>query len=110
MPKPIDYADSKLTRTSKKPRRKTGPAGRVVILPCQDFIADLRPETSVEREYAQTIADGHWRLRQGDFDANHPSIHAAYRVRVRCTCAFRRGFRFANAWPRLKAQVHPARA
>jgi hypothetical protein len=123
MPNPIDCADTRLTQVSKKPRRKTGPktaagkarsaqnatrhglAGRVVVLPsedlsvyrqfCEDFIADLHPETSVEREFAQAVADGHWRLRrvrttedsmfalghdegQGDFDANHPSIHAAY--------------------------------
>ena len=83
-----------------------GLAGRIVVLPSEDMnlfiefskeiVDSLRPQTPVERELAQTIADGYWRLRHvrttedtlfalgqeeghGDFDADHESIHAAWR-------------------------------
>jgi len=111
------------TKTAEKKSRATGPrtpegkarssqnatrhglAGRIVVLPSEDMnlfiefskeiVDSLRPRTPVERELAQTIADGYWRLRRvrttedtlfalgheeghGDFDADHESIHAAY--------------------------------
>ena len=98
MPKTGPKTPAGKARSSQNATRH-GLAGRVVVLPsedlnlyhrfCEEFIADLHPETAVEREYAQTIADGHWRLRrvrttedslyalghdegQGDFDADHP--------------------------------------
>ncbi len=84
---------------------KHGLAGRTVIMPGDDlsvFLAfskeivdSLRPETPVERELAQTVADGHWRMRRvrtteegmyawgtyeeaGQFDAENEIIHAAF--------------------------------
>jgi hypothetical protein len=61
----------------------------------KDLIDSLHPETAEELAYAQTIADGHWRLKrvrtweeslialghyegEGDFDAEHEAIHAAF--------------------------------
>jgi hypothetical protein len=82
-----------------------GLAGRIVVLPTEDMnhfhrfskelVDSLRPANAHQREIAQTIADGYWRLRRlrttedtlfalgheeghGDFDAAHPEIHAAY--------------------------------
>jgi hypothetical protein len=81
-----------------------GLTGRVVVLPsedmdayrafCAELIADLAPETPVERQYAQTFCDTQWRLNRarsiedsmlslghfeaaGDIDPDHPEIHAA---------------------------------
>jgi hypothetical protein len=81
-----------------------GLTGRVVVLPsedmdayyafCGDLIADLAPETPVERQYAQTFCDTQWRLNRarsiedsmlslghfeaaGEIDADHPQVHAA---------------------------------
>ncbi len=81
-----------------------GLTGRVVVLPsedmdayhafCAELIADLAPETPVERQYAQTFCDTQWRLNRaraiedsmlslghfeaaGDIDADHPQVHAA---------------------------------
>jgi hypothetical protein len=82
-----------------------GLAGRVVVVPTEDLalflkfskdlVESLHPETELEREIAQTIADGYWRLRRvrttedalfalghdeghGDFVADHENIHAAF--------------------------------
>src|SRR5580698_1436541 len=82
-----------------------GLSGRVVVMPnedmdlylqfAKDFVASLYPATPMENEIAQTIADGYWRLKrvrtteeslyalghyegQGDFDAEHENIHAAF--------------------------------
>src|ERR1700691_85099 len=51
-----------------------GLTGRVVVLPsedmdayhafCKELIADLAPETPVERQYAQTFCDTQWRLNR----------------------------------------------
>src|ERR1700691_1137600 len=81
-----------------------GLTGRVVVLPsedmnayqafCAELLADLAPETALERQYAQTFCDTQWRLNRarsiedsmlslghfeaaGDIDTAHPEIHAA---------------------------------
>src|SRR5580704_12161005 len=81
-----------------------GLTGRVVVLPsedmnayqsfCKDLIADLAPETQLERQYAQTFCDTQWRLNRaraiedsmlslghfeaaGEIDVDHPQVHAA---------------------------------
>ena len=81
-----------------------GLTGRVIVLPsedmnayyafCAELIADLGPETPIERQYAQTFCDTQWRLNRarsiedsmlslghfeaaGDIEANHPQVHAA---------------------------------
>jgi hypothetical protein len=51
-----------------------GLTGRVVVLPtedlniyrafCQELMADLAPETALERQYAQTFCDTQWRLNR----------------------------------------------
>ena len=51
-----------------------GLTGRVVVLPsedmsvyrafCHDLMADLAPETAIERQYAQTFCDTQWRLNR----------------------------------------------
>ena len=51
-----------------------GLTGRVVVLPsedmdtyrafCKDLMADLAPETALERQYAQTFCDIQWRLNR----------------------------------------------
>ncbi len=51
-----------------------GLTGRVVVLPsedmnvynafCKELMADLAPETPVERQYAQTFCDTQWRLNR----------------------------------------------
>ena len=51
-----------------------GLTGRVVVLPsedlniynafCQELMADLAPETPLERQYAQTFCDTQWRLNR----------------------------------------------
>jgi hypothetical protein len=61
---------------------------------CKELLADLAPETRLERQYAQTFCDTQWRLNRalsiedgilalghfepaGAIDAGHPEIHAA---------------------------------
>jgi hypothetical protein len=61
---------------------------------CTELIADLAPETPLERQYAQTFCDTQWLLNRarsfedsmislghfeaaGDIEADHPQIHAA---------------------------------
>src|SRR6204780_5839399 len=78
--------------------------GRIVVLPsedlsvyqafCKELMADLAPETAVERQYAQTFCDTQWRLNRarsmedtslalghfeaaGETDADQPQVHAA---------------------------------
>ena len=51
-----------------------GLTGRVVVLPtedmnayrafCKELMADLAPETALERQYAQTFCDTQWRLNR----------------------------------------------
>src|SRR5580704_2751804 len=51
-----------------------GLTGRIVVLPsediniyhafCKELMADLAPETPVERQYAQTFCDTQWRLNR----------------------------------------------
>jgi hypothetical protein len=51
-----------------------GLTGRIVVLPgedieiynafCEELMADLAPETPVERQYAQTFCDTQWRLNR----------------------------------------------
>src|SRR5579872_1889955 len=92
-------------KRSSQNATRHGLAGRIVVLPAEDLsiyaqfsknlIDSLHPQTPLEEELAQTIADGYWRLRrvrttedsifalghdegQGDFDADNESIHAAY--------------------------------
>jgi hypothetical protein len=82
-----------------------GLSGRIVVLPTEDmaeylkfskaFVEDLFPATLLEREIAQSISNGYWRLKrfqtveesllalghyegEGDFDAEHENIHAAF--------------------------------
>jgi hypothetical protein len=121
MPTPEDYAAKKLgslLRDSKPgPRTEAGKArakmnalrhglsGRIVVLPSEDmgqylkfsrdFVDSLYPETPLESELAQTVADGYWRLKrfrtveegmlalghyekEGDFDADTEEVHAAF--------------------------------
>ncbi len=81
-----------------------GLTGRVVVLPtedmnvyrafCKELMADLAPETPLERQYAQTFCDTQWRLNRarsyedsmlalGHFEGasipgiDHPEIEAA---------------------------------
>jgi hypothetical protein len=82
-----------------------GLSGRIVVLPTEDMAEYLRlskeivdslyPETQLERDLAQAVADGIWRQKrfrtieeamlalghyegEGDFDAEHENIHAAF--------------------------------
>src|SRR3984885_6180059 len=51
-----------------------GLTGRIVVLPsedlsvyqafCKELMADLAPETAIERQYAQTFCDTQWRLNR----------------------------------------------
>ena len=81
-----------------------GLTARVVVLPSEDMeayqafskeiVGSLDPETPVERQFAQTVADNQWRINRirsiedgmlgmghfeaaGDFDADSPEIHSA---------------------------------
>jgi hypothetical protein len=81
-----------------------GLTGRVVVLPTEDLnqyqtfarelVDSLHPQTPLERQLAQTVADQQWRLNRirsiedgmlgcghheaaGDFDADSPDTHAA---------------------------------
>src|SRR5580658_10150346 len=79
-------AETKPNSASTGPRTAAGKAissmnamrhgltGRVVVLPsedlniyhafCKELMADLAPETAVERQYAQTFCDTQWRLNR----------------------------------------------
>jgi hypothetical protein len=79
-------AESKPNSASTGPRTAAGKAissmnamrhgltGRVIVLPsedlnfyrafCHDLMADLAPETALERQYAQTFCDTQWRLNR----------------------------------------------
>jgi hypothetical protein len=81
-----------------------GLTARVVVLPTEDMAAyrafskeivdSLDPQTPVERQFAQTVADNQWRINRirsiedgmlgmghyeaaGDFDTDHPEFHSA---------------------------------
>ncbi len=81
-----------------------GLTGRVVVMPwedmdaymrfCAELMTDLAPETSIERQYAQTFCDTQWRLNRmrsiedsmfalghveaaGRIETEHPQVHAA---------------------------------
>ncbi len=81
-----------------------GLTSRVVVMPwedmdaymrfCAELMTDLAPETSVERQYAQTFCDTQWRLNRirsiedsmfalghveepGRIETDHPQVHAA---------------------------------
>jgi hypothetical protein len=117
MPSPLQYAANRLN--AEKSHGPTSPEGRarssmnalrhgltarVVVLPSEDMDAyqafskeivdSLDPQTPVERQFAQTIADNQWRVNRirsiedgmlgmgrfeaaGDFDADNPEIHSA---------------------------------
>ncbi len=117
MPAPAQYAANRLN--AEKSTGPTTPAGkarsslnalrhgltaRVVVLPSEDMAAyqafsreivdSLRPQTPVERQFAQTVADNQWRINRirsiedgmlaeahfdaaGGFDAGHPDLHSA---------------------------------
>ncbi len=84
---------------------KHGLSGRTVVMPGEDMaiylsqskeiVDSLHPETAIEYELAQTIADGTWRMKRlrtveegmfawgnfeeaGNFDAENAIIHAAF--------------------------------
>ena len=120
MPSPLQYAANRLN--AEKAQGPTSPQGRarssmnalrhgltarVVVLPSEDMDAysafskeivdSLDPQTPVERQFAQTIADNQWRINRirsiedgmlgmghfeqaGDFDAPNPEIHSAMTV------------------------------
>jgi len=117
MPSPAQYAANRLN--AEKSHGPTSPQGRarssmnalrhgltarVVVLPSEDMAAykafskeivdSLDPQTPVERQFAQTIADNQWRINRirsiedgmlgmghfesaGDFDAPNSEIHSA---------------------------------
>jgi hypothetical protein len=91
-----------------------GLTARVVVLPTEDMeayrqfskelVGSLDPQTPLETQFAQTVADNQWRINRirsiedgmlalghseaaGDFDAEHPQIHAA----LTAAAAFRNG-------------------
>jgi hypothetical protein len=116
MPSPLQYAANRLNAVKStgpaSPKGKSrsslnalrhGLTARVVVLPSEDMNAyqalsseivdSLDPQTPLERQYAQTVADNQWRInrirsiedglladghfeRGGDFDAEHPDIHS----------------------------------
>ena len=84
---------------------KHGLSGRTVVMPCEDMelflkhskeiVEGYNPETAIECELAQEIADGYWRLKRartvedgmfawgnyeeaGNFDADNELVHAAF--------------------------------
>ena len=127
MPSPLQYAANRLNaEKSHGPISPTGRArssmnalrhgltARVVVLASEDMDAyqafskeivdSLDPQTPVERQFAQTIADNQWRINRirsiedgmlgmghfeqaGDFDADNPEIHSA----MTAARAFREG-------------------
>ncbi len=81
-----------------------GLTGRTIVMPhedmhayhafCNELFEDLAPETSLERQYAQTFCDTQWRLNRarsiedsmialghseaaGRIETEHPQVHAA---------------------------------
>jgi hypothetical protein len=117
MPSPLQYAANRLNaETSHRPTLPTGRVrssmnglrhgltARVVVLPSEDMdayhafskeIVDcLDPQTPVERQFAQTVADNQWRINRirsiedgmlgmghfeaaGDFPTDNTEIHSA---------------------------------
>src|SRR6202046_4141071 len=121
MPSPAEYAANRLRNENSASAQASGrtPEGkarsamnalrhgftaRVVVLPSEDMeayqafskeiVGSLDPETPVERQFAQTVADNQWRINRirsiedgmlgmghfeqaGDFDADNPEIHSA---------------------------------
>jgi hypothetical protein len=117
MPTPAQYTANRLN--AEKSHGPTSPTGksrpsmnalrhgltaRVVVLPTEDMDAynafskeivdSLDPQTPVERQFAQTVADNQWRINRirsiedgmlgmghfeaaGDFDCPSPEIHSA---------------------------------
>src|SRR5580698_2676658 len=88
-------------KTSALNALRHGLTGRVVVMPyedlnayhafCKQLLADLAPETTLERQYAQTFCDTQWRLNRaraiedsmlalghfeaaGEIDPGHPEI------------------------------------
>jgi hypothetical protein len=120
MPSPAQYAANRLN--AEKSSGPTTPKGkvrsslnalrhgltaRVVVLPSEDMAAyqafskeivdSLHPQTPVERQFAQTVADNQWRINRirsiedgmlaeahfdaaDDFDAEHADIHSALAI------------------------------
>ena len=91
-------------RRSSLNATRHGLTGRTVVLPGEDMVVyqafakeivnSLHPETPLERQFAQTVADTQWRLNrartiedgmlawgnfepEGNFTADRPEIHAA---------------------------------
>ena len=123
MPTPAQYAANRLN--AQKSQGPTTPQGRarskmnalrhgltarVVVLPSEDMDAynafskeivdSLDPQTPVERQFAQTVADNQWRINRirsiedgmlgmghfepaGDFDCPSPEIHSAMTASLR---------------------------
>ena len=117
MPSPAQYAANRQNAeqsqgpTSEQGKKRSslnalrhGLTARVVVLPSEDMAAyrafskeiteSLDPQTPVERQFAQTIADNQWRINRirsiedgmlaaghseaaGNFDTNHTEVHAA---------------------------------
>jgi hypothetical protein len=117
MPSPAQYAANRLNAskshgpTSPQGRARSsmnalrhGLTARVVVLPSEDMAAynafskeivdSLEPQTPVERQFAQTVADNQWRINRirsiedgmlgmghfeaaGDFDCPSSEIHSA---------------------------------
>ena len=120
MPSPAEYAANRLNNPGTPGRApSTSPTGkarssmnalrhgltaRVVVLPTEDMAAynqfskeivdSLDPQTPVERQFAQTVADNQWRINRirsiedgmlamghfeaaGNFDDGNPEIHSA---------------------------------
>jgi hypothetical protein len=117
MPTPAQYAANRLNAQkshgpttpqgrarSKMNALRHGLTARVVVLPSEDMDAynafskeivdSLDPQTPVERQFAQTVADNQWRINRirsiedgmlgmghfepaGDFDCPTPEIHSA---------------------------------
>ena len=117
MPTPAQYAANRLNAEkshgpttpqgrarSKMNALRHGLTARVVVLPSEDMDAynafskeivdSLDPQTPVERQFAQTVADNQWRINRirsiedgmlcmghfeaaGDFDYPSPEIHSA---------------------------------
>ena len=88
-----------------------GLTGRVVVLPsedmdayyafCAELIADLAPETPVERQYAQTFCDTQWRLNQCLFDRRQHALARSLRSRRRHRSRPSPGSRRPDRRPRI---------
>jgi len=117
MPSPAEYAAKRLAQIgesatpapsgrvrSSMNALRHGLTARVVVLPSEDMAAYqvfskeivdcLDPQTPVERQFAQTVADNQWRINRirsiedgmlgmghfedaGDFETDHPEVHSA---------------------------------